>query len=71
MQPLRGVGLMIATALLETLGDASQFNNGRQMAASLGLTPKQMSSGGKSKLLGLVNRVVPTYEVCSHMAYGQ
>ena len=38
------------------MGDASQFNNGRQMAASLGLTPKQNSSGGKSKLLGISKR---------------
>lgn len=56
LQQLRGVGPMIATALLATVGDASQFNNGRQMAASLGLTPKQMSSGGKSKLLGISKR---------------
>ncbi len=47
LQQLRGVGPMIATALLATVGDASQFANGRQMAASLGLTPKQNSSGGK------------------------
>ena len=46
LQQLRGVGPMIATALLATVGDASQFNNGRQMAASLGLTPKQNSSAG-------------------------
>jgi transposase len=56
LQQLRGVGPMIATALLATVGDASQFNNGRQMAASLGLTPKQNSSGGKSKLLGISKR---------------
>jgi transposase len=56
LQQLRGVGPMIATALLATVGDASQFNNSRQMAASLGLTPKQMSSGGKSKLLGISKR---------------
>jgi transposase len=56
LQQLRGVGPMIATALLATVGDASQFSNGRQMAASLGLTPKQMSSGGKSKLLGISKR---------------
>ena len=47
---------MIATALLATVGDASQFTNGRQMAASLGLTPKQNSSGGKEKLLGISKR---------------
>ena len=56
LQQLRGVGPMVATALLATVGDASQFSNGRQMAASLGLTPKQMSSGGKSKLLGISKR---------------
>jgi transposase len=56
LQQLRGVGPMIATALLATVGDASQFDNGRQMAASLGLTPRQMSSGGKSKLLGISKR---------------
>jgi transposase len=46
LQQLRGVGPMIATTLLATVGDASQFTNGRQMAASLGLTPRQNSSGG-------------------------
>ena len=54
-QQLRGVGPMIA-ALLATVGDASQFANGRQMAASLGLTPKQNSSGGKEKLLSISKR---------------
>ncbi len=52
LQQLRGVGPMIATALVATVGDATQFANGRQMAASLGLTPKQNSSGGKERLLG-------------------
>jgi len=56
LQQLRGVGPMIATALLATVGDASQFANGRQMATSLGLTPKQNSSGGKEKLLGISKR---------------
>lgn len=56
LQQLRGVGPMIATALLATVGDASQFKNGRQMAASLGLTPRQNSSGGKEKLLGITKR---------------
>jgi transposase len=59
LQQLRGVGPMTATALLATVGDASQFANGRQMAASLGLTPKQNSSGGKEKLLGISKRGDP------------
>jgi transposase len=50
---LRGVGPLIATALLATVGDATQFAKGRQMAASLGLTPSQKSSGGKETLLGI------------------
>lgn len=56
LQQLRGVGPIGATAMLASVGDASQFKNGRQMAASLGLTPKQNSSGGKDKLLGISKR---------------
>jgi transposase len=56
LQQLRGVGPMIATALVATVGDAKHFANGRQMAASLGLTPRQNSSGGKERLLGISKR---------------
>ena len=56
LQQLRGIGPVTATALLTTVGDASQFANGRQMAASFGLTPKQNSSGGKERLLGISKR---------------
>lgn len=59
LQQLRGVGPLTATALLATVGDASQFKNGRQMAVSLGLTPKQNSSGGKEKLMGISKRGDP------------
>ena len=56
LQQLRGVGPMIATALIVAIGDARQFSNGRQFAASLGLTPRQHSSGGKDRLLGISKR---------------
>jgi len=56
LQRLRGVGPIIASALVAAVGDARQFANGRQMAASLGLTPKQHSSGGKERLLGISKR---------------
>lgn len=56
LQQLRGVGPMIATALLATVGNAEQFANGRQMAASLGLTPRQHSSGNQHRLLGITKR---------------
>jgi len=45
-----GVGIITATALVATIGDASQFHSGRQLAAWLGLVPRQHSSGGKERL---------------------
>jgi transposase len=56
LMQLRGVGPMIATALVATVGNAQQFANGRQMSAALGLTPRQHSSGGKERLLGISKR---------------
>ena len=56
LQQLRGIGPMVAMALVATVGNAEQFANGRQMAASLGLTPRQHSSGGKDRLLGISKR---------------
>ena len=56
LQQLRGVGPLVATALIATVGTGKQFDKGRQMAASLGLTPRQHSSGGKDRLLGISKR---------------
>jgi transposase len=56
LQQLRGVGPMVATALVATVGTAEQYPKGRQMAAALGLTPRQYSSGGKQRLLGISKR---------------
>jgi len=56
LQQVRGIGPLTATALLATVGDASQFAGGREMAASFGLTPKRSSSGGKERLLGISKR---------------
>jgi transposase len=56
LQQLRGVGPMVATALVATVGNADHYHKSRQMAASLGLTPKQHSSGGKDRLLGITKR---------------
>jgi transposase len=38
------------------VGDGTQFANGRQLSAALGLTPRQYSSGGKNRLLGISKR---------------
>lgn len=51
-----GVGDMIASQLVMGVGNAQQFKNGREMAAWLGLVPKQYSTGGKPKLLGISKR---------------
>jgi transposase len=56
LQQLRGVGPLVATALLASVGDGKQYKKGRQMAAALGLTPRQHSSGGKDRLLGISKR---------------
>lgn len=50
LEAIPGVGVITATALVATIGDASQFRSGRQLAAWLGLVPKQNSSGGKDRL---------------------
>src|SRR5450755_3838452 len=51
-----GIGPITATALVASIGDAKSFKNGRQLAAWLGLVPRQHSSGGKSVLLGISKR---------------
>ena len=56
LQQLRGVGPMISTAMVATVGDARQYHKSRQMAAAIGITPKQHSSGGKDRLLGISKR---------------
>jgi transposase len=56
LQRLRGVGPMTATALVATVGTGEQYRKGRQMAAALGLTPRQNSSGDKQRLFGISKR---------------
>ena len=56
LQQLRGVGPMIATALVAAVGNGEHFARGRQLAAALGLTPREHSSGGKTRLLGISKR---------------
>lgn len=51
-----GIGALTASALVATIGDARQFKNARQLAAWLGLVPRQHSSGGKPMLLGISKR---------------
>ena len=56
LQALPGIGPITASALVATVGDAKSFDTGRQLAAWLGLVPRQHSSGGKNVLLGISKR---------------
>jgi transposase len=51
-----GMGPMSASAVAASVGDARNFKNGRQLAAWLGIVPRQHSTGGKSTLLGISKR---------------
>lgn len=51
-----GVGLLSATAMVAAIGDIKAFKNGRELAAWLGLVPRQHSTGGKPTLLGISKR---------------
>ena len=51
-----GIGPITASALVASVGDAGNFKNGRQLAAWLGIVPRQHSTGGKATLLGISKR---------------
>jgi transposase len=51
-----GVGATIATALIAAVGKAETFEHGRDLAAWLGLVPRQSTTGGKPKLMGISKR---------------
>ena len=51
-----GIGALNATALVAAVGDAQTFTRGRNLAAWLGLVPRQATTGGKPRLLGITKR---------------
>lgn len=56
LEAIPGIGPITASALVASAGDARNFKNARQFAAWIGLVPRQNSSGGKSRLLGISKR---------------
>jgi transposase len=56
LMTIPGIGPLSATALVAAVSDASAFKNGRQFAAWQGLVPRQHSTGGKERLLGISKR---------------
>jgi len=56
LQMIPGFGPIVASAFRSTIGDGRVYARGRDAAASLGLVPRQHSSGGKNILLGISKR---------------
>jgi transposase len=56
LRQIPGIGPLIATAIVAAIGNGAAFHKGREFAAWMGLVPKQHSTGGKSKLLGISKR---------------
>jgi transposase len=56
LMTIPGIGAITATALVAAVADVGVFKNGRQFAAWLGLVPKQHSTGGQTRLLGISKR---------------
>ena len=56
LQTIPGIGPVRATAIIAAIGDATQVTNGRQRAAWLGVVPREHSTGGKPRLLGISTR---------------
>jgi len=53
---VEGIGPVVATALVAAIDNAKEIVNGRHLAAWLGLVPRQPSTGGKERLLGISKR---------------
>ena len=51
-----GIGVLHATALVAAIGNAQTFARGRDLAAWLGLVPRQVTTGGKPRLVGITKR---------------
>jgi len=56
LQTIPGIGPITAALLIASVGDPHYFKNGRQLAAWMGLTPKQHASGETSRMLGMSKR---------------
>jgi transposase len=56
LMEMPGVGLITTACLLSWVGDAKHFRSGRDLAAWIGLVPKQSSTGGKTTLIGIGKR---------------
>jgi transposase len=56
LDAIPGIGPLTATALMAAIGNGGAFRKGREFAAWVGLVPREHSTGGKQKLLGIGKR---------------
>jgi transposase len=56
LRQIPGIGPLVATAIVASIGNGAAFHKGREFAAWMGLVPKQHSTGGKAKLYGISKR---------------
>jgi transposase len=56
LQSIPGIGVLNGTAIVAAVGNASAFECGRDIAAWLGLVPRQVTTGGKPRLVGITKR---------------
>jgi transposase len=56
LRQIPGVGPLVATAIVASIGNGAAFRKGREFAAWMGLVPRQHSTGGKAKLYGISKR---------------
>ena len=56
IRQIPGIGPIVATAIVAAIGTGAAFRKGRDFAAWLGVVPRQYSTGGKAKLLGISKR---------------
>jgi transposase len=56
LRRIPGIGPIVATAIVAAIGNGAAFRKGRDFAAWLGVVPRQYSTGGKTRLLGISKR---------------
>lgn len=56
LMTIPGIGVLNATALVAAIGQGESFTRGRDLAAWLGLVPRQVTTGGRPRLLGISKR---------------
>ena len=56
IEKVEGIGPVVATAIVAAVGNGTFFKDGRQLSAWLGLVPRQHSTGGRERLLGISKR---------------